>query len=903
MPDLIGIGLSGLKAHQTALSVTGNNVSNTNTPGYSRQEAVFVDSNSILTGSGYVGQGANTATIRRNAEEFITEQVRADTTVYHERDAVLTQAESVDNLLASTTTGLTPALSSFFKAFQGGADDPTSIPQRQLLLTQTEGLVSRFHALDSRLTAQMENIDVDISASVSAINSLSQSLAELNSSIAIAVGAGNGDMPNNLLDARDEALRELSEYVNVAVFPTGSDGQVNVFVGNGQPLVLGGAANQVATTASPTNSEKLEVVMMINGRSQIVSSEVTGGRLGGLLDFRENELTSAINDLGRVAIVLSDTVNKQHSLGMDLEDNLGGLFFRDINEDFLMQSRVVSNSLNEPPQDQSLHVEIIDSASLTAYDYDLKFEGPSNSDYTLFKAGTNEVIAKGILPDVYPAGIEVEGFRLQFNEGTFKVGDRFVVKPTHNGAETIELEIDRVESIALASPIRADANLGNTGNASINLGTMLDVENPLTNVTLPMFGTEGQLSPPLEIEFVSETRFRVVDVSDPSNPAPLSPPMNNLLYNPSVTNTIFTSDPGETRVSAMGDDALQVNAPVPTGGATPPPVVNGYGAQDLTVLKRDPETGVVSSEFVSIAGNSSAKDIAEELQQVQGIQANAYTHVRLDNFVDADNGTDMGFVINGETITIPLLSTSIQDDLARLVNENTILQAREIYAVSNGDSVELHARSGLDIVVSVTGGAGAINDSVNVSSVNPYDVAALPLDTETVNAGEAVAVGGAIDVTLAEGISFTANANSVFERAPVGESSYLGFQFEIKGQAEAGDRFRIDYNAGGVSDNRNALALSELERLGTVQGGVMSYGEAYSQIIEVIGTVTNRARLDADSAKTLLAQSQNNRESISGVNLDEEAGRLVQFQSAYNASAQVVSVARELFDTLLGAFR
>ncbi|WP_255374982.1 flagellar basal body rod C-terminal domain-containing protein [Oleiphilus sp. HI0117] len=97
--------------------------------------------------------------------------------------------------------------------------------------------------------------------------------------------------------------------------------------------------------------------------------------------------------------------------------------------------------------------------------------------------------------------------------------------------------------------------------------------------------------------------------------------------------------------------------------------------------------------------------------------------------------------------------------------------------------------------------------------------------------------------------------------------------------------------------------MAGLESAGTVQGGVISYGEAYSQIIEEIGTVTNRARLEADSAKALLVQSENNRESISGVNLDEEAGKLVQFQSAYNASAQVVSVARELFDTLLNAFR
>ena len=896
MADLIGIGLSGLRAHQTALSVTGNNVSNTNTPGYSRQEAIFVDNQSILTGAGYIGQGANIATIRRNAEDFITEQVRADTTVFHERDAVLTQAESIDNLLASTTTGLTPAMSSFFKAFQGAADDPTSIPQRQLLLTQSEGLVSRFQTLDTRLNDQLSNIDNELSAAVASINSLSQSLGELNQSIAIAIGAGQGDLPNNLMDARDETLRELSEYVNVSVFSTGSDGQMNVFIGNGQPLVLGGDASILSTEPSVSNSELQDITILANGRSQTISSELSGGKIGGLLDFRDNELNSAINNLGRIALVFSDTINDQHALGMDLEDNLGGQFFGDVNEASLARNRISGFGSNLEPIDHVMRVNIQDATALTSDDYEMRFEGPSGNDFTLFRAGNSESVLKGVLPGIYPANIEVEGFQIQIEAGSFKVGDRFLIKPTKSGAEDINLEVDRVESIALAAPIRADAHIGNTGNATISLGNMLDVESPLTNAQLPIFSVEGKLSPPLEIRFLTDTRFQVLDVSDPASPVPLNPPINNQQYNPGISNTLFSADPGEMRVMAMGSDAFQVPAPLPSAGA----LLNGFGAQDLSILSRDIDTGVVTAQTIAVAADSDAKSIADSLQTVQGIQATAYTHVRLDTFVDAANGTDLGFEINGEAITLPGGSISTQDDLAQLINDNAQLQGLGIYAESDGVDVEIHAPSGIDIVVSVTGAAG---DSVNVNSVDPYSAGEPTQNTQTVGAGNGVAVGGAIDVTLAEGISFTSNADTVFERAPVGFSTYMGFQFDLKGEAKAGDSFSIDYNTGGVSDNRNALALAELESQGTVQGGVISYGEAYSQIIEEIGTVTNRARLDADSAKALLVQSENNRESISGVNLDEEAGRLVQYQSAYNASAQVVSVARELFDTLLNAFR
>jgi flagellar hook-associated protein 1 FlgK len=895
MADLISIGLSGLRAHQNALSVTGNNVSNTNTPGYSRQEAVFVDNKSLLSGSGYLGQGVNVATIRRNSENFISEQVRADTTVYHERNAVKTQSENVDNLLASTTTGLTPAMSSFFKSFQGGADDPTSIPQRQLLLTQSEGLVSRFHSLDSRLNSQMRGIDLELEAATSSINSLSQSLAELNESISIAVGAGQGDQPNNLLDTRDETLRQLSELVNVTSFAQSADGQINVFIGNGQPLVLGNGASMLGVVASPNDPTRKEISLELNGVSQIISDELSGGKIGGLFEFRNNDLTEAINSLGRIAIVLSDSVNEQHSLGMDLESNLGGLFFNDINDTTLAKSRVIANSTNEIPKDQELQVNIIDASALTVDDYELRFDGPSNSDFSIFRESGGQAVLSSVLPGIYPANVEVEGFQIQFDAGTFKVGDRFTIQPTKHGAANISQSIDRVEEIAFGSPIRADANIGNTGNAKISLGTMLDVESPITNQGLSTFNSAGELSPPLEIEFLTDTTFQVMDVSDPANPVPITPAMNNQTYIQGITNTIFTADPGEVRVASSGVDALQVPLPSVSSGA----LLNGFNAQNLTVLTRDNSSGVVAGQVLAIAANSTASDIAASLQDVQGIQATAYTHVRLDNFVDNGDATPLGIEINGQTLTLPAGAVADADTLVDLINTNSVLQNSNVYAISDGISLEIHATDGQDIEVVVTG----VGDSVNVSAVDPYNPGAVALNTQTVTSGNGLSVGGLVDVTMAEGISFTADVDGVFERAPIGQSSYLGFQFELKGQAKAGDSFTISYNAGGVSDNRNALALAALEGAGTVAGGVVSYGEAYSQIIEEIGTVTNRARLDTESAKALLQQSENNRESISGVNLDEEAGRLIQYQSAYNASAQVVSVARQLFDTLLAAFR
>lgn len=894
MADLINIGLTGLRAHQVALSVTGNNVANTNTPGYSRQEAVFVDNPSLLSGAGFQGQGVNIETVRRITQSFVVEQVRSDTSVYNERNALLMQASNVDNLLASSTTGLTPAMSRFFQAFQGAAEDPTSIPQRQLLLTQTEGLISRFHAIDSRLSEQMANIDQELQASVAAINALAESLANLNQQIAVAVGAGQGDQPNNLMDERDETLRKLSEMVSVSV-TEGSDARISVFIGKGQPLVIGNSYSRMSTVASASEPGKLDIALTGSGSQQVVTYDLTGGKIGGLIEFRDNDLTQARNNLGRIAIVLADTVNHQHALGMDLENNLGSLYFNEVNSETLARNRVISNGTNTPPYDQVLRIDINEPSELLGEDYELRFDGPTDTDFNVVSLRNDEVVLRSSLHGVFPATVQLPGFELQFESGTFKRGDRFTLMPTRTGAADLRQIIDRVEELAFASPIRADAALGNTGNARISLGQMLDIENPLTNQTIGIFSRPQQLSPNLGIQFITDTVYEVVDLTDPANPVPMVPPFNNQRYNIGVNNTLFTSDPGQTVISAAGPDMTVLPAPV----ASPGPYLNGYGAQTLNFLTRDLDTGVITSQSVNLVADSSARAMADAIKVVPGVQVTAYTQVELSNFTDNGDATPLGIEINGEVLTVTAPAVFGPDALAAVINANTTLQQQNIVAFSDGLTLSLRATTGENIEVAVTG----TGDSVDVSKIDPYSPGSPALVTQTVVSGQGLSVGGALDVTLSEGISFTANVASVFAQAPVGRSTYLGFQFEIQGEPRAGDRFSIRYNLNGISDNRNARAIAALETQGQIAGGVITYGEAYSQIVEEIGTVTNRARLDTEASKALLNQSTDYRESIAGVNLDEEAGRLIQFQSAYNASAQVVSIARELFDTLLNTFR
>ena len=676
MAGLIGIGLTGILSQQAALNTTGNNITNANTPGYSRQEVLFETQEGQRTGAGTIGSGVSVADIRRLANEYLVQQVREDSTLYGEQQALNSELSRLDNLLGGENTGLSNALNNFFASLQNAAEDPTSLPQRQLVLSEAQQVVNRFQALNQEFIQQRESIKTQMQQGVKDANTLLKSIAELNLAISESPGIAQGQMPNELLDKRDEKLRQLSELISIKVSP--ADGsQVNVSLSNGLSLVVGSNASTLGTRENAEDPTRLEFTLSNGGRLLNIDEQITGGKLGGLLRFDTEGLKPAFDELGRIAIALSDTMNHQHEIGMDLEGELGGLFFTDINSLEAQRSRVVPNGNNAPSTNGQLAVEITDSSALPAGRWTLQFSGDGRS-YELIDQGTGRTVNQGRLPDPPQSEISMPGFNIRVEGGTFNAGDKYLIQPSRNAAESIGLVVNREEDLAFASPVRATTGDDNIGTGKIDQGTMLNVRNPFTNSLLPAFQSTGQLA----------------------------------------------------------------NGPI-------------------TVTFDDPGTG---------------------------------------------------------------------------------------------------------LVFTVTDGGG-----------NPIGPANRP---------------------YTPGV-----ANELFSDNPANGAEYQGFQFKITGQPADGDTFEINYNSNGVSDNRNAELLAALGTANTLNGGSQNFSEGYAGLVEDIGVKTRQSQLDVDAGKTLLEQSTNQRESVSGVNLDEEAGRLIQYQAAYNASAQVMSVAQDLFNTLLQSFR
>ncbi|MBE0508180.1 MAG: flagellar hook-associated protein FlgK, partial [Marinospirillum sp.] len=347
MSDLLSLGLTGLRTSRNNLSVTGHNISNIDTPGYSRQRAIQTTNPPFGTGAGYLGTGSRTQTIERIVDQYTIHQVRVDTSRLKDNEAYLRNSSELDNLLSNENSALGTALNGFFEGIQSAANDPLSQPARQLVFSQADSVSQRFKTAQSRLTDQNNNLNTQLRTYTARINELAGGIGELNKQIQVYEGTRN-QPPNDLFDRRDELLRELSQYVEVNVQE--QDGRtVNVAIGNGIPLITGENVNKLEAVPGRNDKSRYEVYMMDNrGTRMHITNEIAGGEMGGVLRYRTDTLDPALNEIGRIALVFAGEFNNQHHAGTDLQGNQGGDFFKDINTKEFMLDRITGIQRTAP---------------------------------------------------------------------------------------------------------------------------------------------------------------------------------------------------------------------------------------------------------------------------------------------------------------------------------------------------------------------------------------------------------------------------------------------------------------------------------------------------------------------------------------------------------------------------
>ena len=461
MPDLLNTSLTGMLAFQRALEVTGHNISNANTPGYSRQVAEFTTRVGGGSGQNYVGGGTQISTIKRMYDALLVEQLRTAATGQARFGALNNLAGRVDSLLADADTGLNTGLQNFFNTMQDVSNNPSEIPTRQALLGEADGLANRFRSLDQRLDTLESEVNERLTLAVDDINRIAADIADTNDQIAIA---GVGALPNDLLDRRDALVLELSGLVSVSTIVQ-DDGALNVFVGSGQSLVLGANVQRFGTRGSEFDPTRVSVVYEGSSGTTPLDTSLSGGTLGGLLEFRSRVLDPSRQSLGQTAVAFVDQFNTQHASGMDLRGNLGGDFFA------IDPPRVLYSSNNTGTG--TVTAAIDDLGAFTGADYVLEFDGAA---YSLTRADTGQTVSmtgSGTAGDPFLA----DGISIELG-GTPAAGDRMMIRGGHNAAGSIGTVITDPRAIALAAPTRAQAAIANIGDATISPARVVDTTDP-----------------------------------------------------------------------------------------------------------------------------------------------------------------------------------------------------------------------------------------------------------------------------------------------------------------------------------------------------------------------------------------------------------------------------------------
>ncbi len=448
MSGLLNTGLSALLANQAALTTTGNNVANAGSVSYSRQSVVQQQAIGTPSDGGYLGNGVRVVAIDRAYNGYLTRQANQASAVSAADQARANQFTSIEPLFQTGASGLGSAMNSLLNAFTDVSRAPTDLSARTVVLTQAGALASRFTSTQQQLNESAKATVEQLGTAVNTINQLAESIGKINSQIQRAKGAGQP--PNDLLDERDRLIGQLNGQVQTATIEA-DDGSLSVFVGN-QALVLGSVTANVAvgTTANGTTTLNISRGAVT---ARLDADTLGGGAVAGQLRFLNEDLPDTRNQLGRLAVVLTSTVNTQHSLGVGLNGETGNKLFGTIPmPDSIPASGNTGNAV--------IGSAVSDVSSLIASAYAVTVQ--SDGSYQVRRMSDNAVTSFATMP------AQLDGLTFNLKSGAGAPGDVYRIAPFDDAAGLVSVGLGSASAVAAASPVQASTGSDNQGSLSVS---------------------------------------------------------------------------------------------------------------------------------------------------------------------------------------------------------------------------------------------------------------------------------------------------------------------------------------------------------------------------------------------------------------------------------------------------
>ncbi len=933
------VGVTGLNAAQLGIQTTSHNIANASTEGYSRQVNVQTANTPLFSGAGFIGQGTSVESVRRVYSDFLNNQALTSQTNVAQLQAYSDQIGQIDNLLADPSAGLSSALQGLYSAIDAVSSDPASIPSRQAMLSAAQSAVARFHAIDQQLTGIREGTNSQIVTEISTVNSLVTELSDVNQRIIVAQAGSDGQPANDLYDQRDKLLADLNKEVRVSK-QVESDGSYSVFFGSGQPLIVGAQTYQLQAMPSSEDLSQMEVALKAPSGQvmQLPESLISGGKLGGLLTFRSQTLDTAQNGLGRIAYSFATQFNAQHRLGQDLTGVQGGDFFKPMTLDVLgapanVGTATVSTLVTEsdyqvtyaagqysivrladnelmgaftqlPQVVDGVRISLASGAPASGDIFVIKPALPnsqravslstntgsakldssgsnlqtlSDSDYRLVVTATNtfsltrmsdgEVwTGRGISQAAALQDLTTQAAPLGFDlaiSGAATVGDSFLLRPTRYGARDIDLAVTDARNIAVALPMRTSANAANAGTGTISAGSVESTDVQLSSkvqLTYEDTGTSQSL-----VGFPVGARVMVgatsYDITAPNQRVPFVAGSNISFQGvgfqiPTVPINNDTFVVGPNYLSASNGANLIISSSETTGATG-----------TISSLNYLPASASVSG-FPALTGFPAGSTLTVTDFSGAAVAGSPFTVAAItDEFTLPAGGGIFSF--DGATVRVAGTPASAQavSPLMTLPTTTSSMPAGPIDLTYRQASGALPAR--------LTGFPSGTTVRVTLPNGDVRDYA---MD-DTAPASEYV--------------PFTSGATL----------SFNGYSFAVGGAPVEGDRFQVSSNPSGSGDNRNALSFSSMQTAHNMLNGTTSYASAYAQIVSSIGNKAREIEVTQTAQENLVKQNLNAIQSLSGVNIDEEAANLMRYQQAYQAAAKMIETSSKLFDELMSLLR
>jgi flagellar hook-associated protein 1 FlgK len=459
MADLLSNGISGLEAFQRALTTTSHNIANVSTPGYSRQSVQLTARAASLQGNSWIGNGVDSNAVSRAYSDVLMQQFRAATSTSQQLDTYSTLASSLTNLFGDSTTGLSASLQKFSDSLQTLVSNPSDTATRQTVLSQAQNLVTQLKSYQQSLDQTSSQVKSNLTGEASTVTSLGSSIASLNAQI-ISEKSQSNQKPNDLLDQRDQLIAELSTHLNVSTVNE-DNGALDVYVGNGQALVVGTSASTVRTTAGQYDQSQSGLGLYNGVYTTDITGSVSGGTIGGLLQFRSDMLNPAYQSLGQLTTGLTAQFNTQQLAGLDAKGQIGAALFN-------VGDVGVKGSLHNGGT-ADITAMRTDIGSIGADNYLLAYNGTS---WTMTDQSTGANVAlSGIGSSADPL---VGGGLSLVVGGAAAAGDRFQIEPWTSAVNGTSVAITNPAGLATALPVLGSAANTNTGTGAISATTVPD---------------------------------------------------------------------------------------------------------------------------------------------------------------------------------------------------------------------------------------------------------------------------------------------------------------------------------------------------------------------------------------------------------------------------------------------